>query len=56
MDKLNCRRCGNEKPSEELTTRFTLWGKERVRFHQCDECKRLAKKSYRKGIKYEPAH
>ena len=36
------------KPESEVITRFTVYGKERIRFKACDECRRLSRKVYRK--------
>lgn len=44
-----CRGCNQTKPESEVITRFTVYGKERIRFKQCEECRRLARKVYRKA-------
>lgn len=42
-----CRQCNKLKPEDEVISRFTVYGKKRIRFRQCKECMRLAKKAYR---------
>ena len=43
-----CRQCEAEKPEAEVLTRFVVYGKERIRFKSCLECRKVARKNYRK--------
>lgn len=51
MNTLDCRSCGKPKPVLEVATIFNVYGKERVRFKSCVECRRLARKVYRENKK-----
>ena len=56
MSTLLCRSCNTPKPVSEVATFFNVYGKERVRFKSCGECRRLARKVYRDNRKKEKAH
>jgi len=51
MTMLPCRQCHEMRPKDEVLTRFKAYGKDRWRFKMCLECRRLAKKVYRKRAK-----
>ena len=46
-----CRICGARKPEKEVVTIFSVYGKNRVRFKSCLECRRLARVAYQQKKK-----
>ena len=45
---VRCRVCETPVPFKEVVTRFMLWGKERVRFRMCSDCRKQRRKDARK--------